>query len=125
MFDVNQVMLIGRLEVDPQLQFLEDDVAVMSFPLEASECSVLGGARGEPYVWFNIVLWHATAQSAAKVLKKGRLVYLDGKFSNRHFEDHLGVRKYINEIVVENFEVFSNTDYGSRNFALSDNNDRN
>jgi single-strand DNA-binding protein len=121
MFDINQVMLIGRLEIGPQLHYVEDDVAVMSFPLVASECAALNGVKAEQYIWYNIVIRNNVAENASKVLKKGALVYLDGKLCTRYFEDHLGVRKYINEIVVENFEVFSNTDPENRDLAFSDN----
>jgi single-strand DNA-binding protein len=42
------------------------------------------------------------AESAEKYLKKGSLVYIEGKIKTRSYDDKDGNKKYITEIVAEN-----------------------
>ena len=49
--------------------------------------------------WHNIVLWSPLAEIAESYLKKGSQLYLEGKISNRSYEDKDGVKKYISEVV--------------------------
>jgi single-strand DNA-binding protein len=47
------------------------------------------------------VLWSSLAQLAAKYLKKGSMVYLEGKLKYRSYEDKAGVPWYVTEVVGE------------------------
>ena len=49
--------------------------------------------------WHNVVLWSPLADIAENYLKKGSQVYIEGKISNRSYEDKDGVKKYISEVV--------------------------
>ena len=59
--------------------------------------------------WVEVTDWHNIklpfkymAESAEKYLKKGSLVYIDGKIKTRSYDDKDGNKKYITEIVAEN-----------------------
>ena len=105
MSGINKVMLVGHLGKDPELRMLENNVAVTSFPLATCESINKNGVKTETTEWHNIVMWRGLAESAVKILKKGKLVYLEGKARTRNFEDKSGVRKYTTEIVIDNFTV--------------------
>lgn len=45
------------------------------------------------------MLWSPLAEIAENYLKKGSQVYIEGKISNRSYEDKDGVKKYISEVV--------------------------
>lgn len=105
MSSVNKVILVGHLGQDPQIRYLEGNVTVASFPLATSETYSKDGQRMEQTEWHNIVIWRGLADVAAKYLKKGRLIYLEGKIRTRNYEDKTGVRRYITEIIADTFTM--------------------
>ena len=105
MSGVNKVILVGHLGKDPEIRYLEGNVSVANFPLATSEVYNKDGKRVEQTEWHNIVMWRGLADVAAKHLKKGRLVYVEGKLRTRNYEDKEGIRRYSTEVVVENFTL--------------------
>lgn len=105
MASVNKVILVGHLGKDPEVRYLEGNVSVASFPLATSEFYNKDGKKVEQTEWHNIVLWRSLADLAVKYLKKGKLVYIEGKLRTRTYEDKEGIRRYTTEIVVESFNL--------------------
>ncbi len=105
MSGVNKVILVGHLGKDPEARSLEGGVSVVSFPLATSESFNKDGRKIEQTEWHNIVMWRGLADVAAKFLKKGKLVYIEGKLRTRSFEDKEGIKKYTTEVVAENFTL--------------------
>ena len=100
MAGVNKVILLGNLGKDPEVKKLETGKSVANFSLATSE--VYKNKEGEKVTkteWHNIVLWSPLAEIAESYLKKGSQLYLEGKISNRSYEDKEGVKKYISEVV--------------------------
>ncbi len=49
---------------------------------------------GQPHTttdWHSVVLWRGLAELAQAYLRKGSLVYLEGKLKTRHYDDAAGV----------------------------------
>jgi single-strand DNA-binding protein len=105
MSGINKVILVGHLGKDPEVRYLDGGVTVASFPLATSETYTKDGKKIEQTEWHNIVMWRGLADTAAKYLKKGKLIYLEGKLRTRSFEDREGHKKYSTEIVAENFTM--------------------
>jgi single-strand DNA-binding protein len=105
MSGINKVILVGHLGKDPEVRYLDGGVTVTSFPLATSETYTKDGKKIEQTEWHNIVMWRGLADTAAKFLKKGKLIYLEGKLRTRSFEDREGHKKYTTEIVAENFTM--------------------
>lgn len=100
MTGVNKVILIGNLGRDPEVRHLEGGAIVAKFPLATTEIyKTKDGQRVEQTEWHNIVMWRSLAESAEKFLKKGSLIYLEGKIRTRTWEGQDGVRKSATEIV--------------------------
>ena len=100
MAGVNKVILLGNLGKDPEVKRLETGKSVANFSLATSE--VYKNKEGEKVTkteWHNIVLWSPLAEIAESYLKKGSQLYLEGKISNRSYDDKEGVKKYISEVV--------------------------
>ena len=76
----NKVTLIGNFGKDFEVQVLEGNVPMAKFSVATTET------------------WRGLAQA---YLCKGSLVYVEGKFKNRHYDDPAGVRHYVTEIVGE------------------------
>jgi single-strand DNA-binding protein len=105
MSGINKVILVGHLGKDPEVRHLDGGVTVASFPLATSESYNKDGRKIEQTEWHNIVMWRGLADVASKYLKKGKLVYIEGKLRTRHFEDKEGHKKYTTEVVAENFTL--------------------
>jgi single-strand DNA-binding protein len=101
MSGINKVILVGNLGKDPEVRHLEGGVTVAKFPLATSEVyKKSDGTRVENTEWHNVVMWRGLAESAEKYLRKGSLVYVEGKIKTRSWEDH-GVRKFLTEVVAD------------------------
>lgn len=105
MSGVNKVILVGHLGKDPEIRYLDGGVSVASFPLATSESFTKDGQRIEQTEWHNVVMWRNLAETAAKYLQKGKLIYLEGKLRTRSFEDKGKVKRYITEIVADHFTL--------------------
>jgi len=99
---VNKVTLIGNLGRDPEILHIEGDIPVAKFPLATTETRKdRQGNLISDTEWHSIVLWRGLAELAAKRLKKGGLVYIEGKLKTRNWEDKNGNRRYQTEIIAE------------------------
>ena len=100
MSGVNKAILLGNLGKDPEIRRLDDGRAVANFSIATSESyKNNAGEKVTNTEWHNIVLWSPLAEIAENYLKKGSQVYIEGKISNRSYEDKEGVKKYISEVV--------------------------
>ena len=100
MSGVNKVILLGNLGKDPEVRRLDDGRGGANFSLATSETyKNKAGEKVTNTEWHNIVLWSPLADIAENYLKKGSQVYIEGKISNRSYEDKDGVKKYISEVV--------------------------
>ena len=101
MSGINKAILVGNLGKDPEVRHLDGGVTVAKFPLATSETyKKADGTRVENTEWHNVVMWRGLAESAEKYLRKGSLVYIEGKIKTRNWEDN-GVRKYFTEVVAD------------------------
>jgi len=106
MAGVNKVILLGNLGKDPEIRYLEGNLAKVKFTLATSEFyKDKNGNKIERTEWHHIVMWGALAEGAEKILKKGMPIYLEGKIQSREWNDKQGVKKTITEIIAESFQV--------------------
>ena len=100
---VNRVMLIGNLGKDPDVQYLEGNIAVAKFPLATTETyKDRNGKLIAQTEWHTVVLWRNLAELAQKYLHKGSLVYIEGRLRTRNWEDKDKNRRFSTEIVGDN-----------------------
>src|ERR1041385_5987381 len=113
MAGVNKVILIGNLGRDPELKYLEGNVARVSFSLATSDSyKDKAGNRVDQTEWHNIIMWRGLAESAEKLLKKGTQVYIEGKLQTRQWTEKEGHKRNITEIVAESFNILQRRDAG-------------
>jgi single-strand DNA-binding protein len=111
MAGVNKVILIGNLGKDPEIKYLEGNVARVSFSLATSESfKDKNGNRIDQTEWHNIVLWRGLAETAEKLLKKGMQVYIEGKLQTRQWTDKEGHKRNTTEVVAESFVILQKRD---------------
>ncbi len=99
---LNKVTFIGHLGKDPEFKTLEDGINLAKFSLATSESyKDQNGVLQTQTEWHNIVVWRGVADIAQKLLKKGSLIYLEGKLKTRSYEDKDGTKRYVTEIIGE------------------------
>jgi len=100
---VNRVILIGNLGKDPDMQFLEGNIAVAKFSLATTETfKDRSGKLISQTEWHTVVLWRGLAELAQKYLHRGSLVYIEGRLKTRSWEDKEGNKKFATEIIGDN-----------------------
>lgn len=110
---VNKVILVGNVGKDPDVRYLEKNVAVANFPLATTEKGYTmanGTVVPDKTEWHNIVLWRNLAEIAEKYVRKGNQIFIEGKIKTRSYEDKSGVKRYITEIYAENMQLLGKRD---------------
>jgi single-strand DNA-binding protein len=98
----NVVHLIGHLGANPEVKVSPNGKKVARFSLATNESFTNAkGEKKDETIWHNIVAWDKTAELAEKYLKKGKEIMVQGKISNRNYEDSNGIKKYISEIIID------------------------
>ena len=106
MSSINKVILVGRLGKDPEVRYTNDGTPVANFSLATSEYfKDKSGERQENTEWHNIVAWRQLAEISEKFLRKGKLVYVEGKLRTRSWDDKDGNKRYSTEIVADNITM--------------------
>lgn len=103
---VNKVILIGNVGKDPDVRHLENGTTKASFSLATSESYKNREGNWEQKTeWHNVVAWRQTAEYADKNIKKGLQIYVEGKITNRQYDDKDGNKRYICEIVADTIRL--------------------
>jgi single-strand DNA-binding protein len=97
---VNKAILVGRLGRDPETRFTSGGQAVCNFTMATDETyKDRNGERQKRTEWHRIVLWGKLAELAQQYLKKGSLVFIEGRIQTRQWDDREGQKRNTTEIV--------------------------
>lgn len=108
---LNKVTLIGNLGKDPESQVLDGNIVLTKFTLATNEYfKDKDGKMISETEWHNILMWRGLAETASKFLKKGSLVYVEGKLKTRNYDDKDGNKKYVTEIIADSFLMLDKAD---------------
>lgn len=113
---VNKVILLGNVGRDPDVRYPSQGQIVATFPLATSDrgyTTSSGVQVPERTEWHNLVMWGRNADVAEKYIRKGSRLYVEGKLRTRNYEDKNKIRRYITEIVVDNFEMLGGGQRGN------------
>ncbi len=108
---LNKVILIGRLGQDPETRYMPDGNAVSNFSLATSEkWKDQSGQPKERTEWHHITMYRRLAEIAGQYLKKGSLVYIEGKIQSRKYTGKDGIERTAYEIIANEMKML-----GSKN----------
>ena len=93
---MNNICLLGRLTVDPELKTTPNGVNVTSFNIAVDKYT--NGERKADFI--PIVAWRATAEFITKYFKKGNLIGIEGSIQTRRYQDRDGNNRTAFEVVV-------------------------
>lgn len=105
----NKVQLIGNVGKEPEIVNLESGKKLAKFSLATNENYKNGnGERVTDTQWHNIIAWGKTADLIEKYVMKGREVGVEGKLTNRSWNDTEGNKHYITEVVCNELLLMGN-----------------
>lgn len=99
-FNLNKVILGGRLTHDPELKTTPSGVSVTSFSIAINRPHK--GKDGEVQADFvNVVAWRGTADFICRYFKKGSSICVVGSIQTRTWTDGQGAKRYATEVVAD------------------------
>jgi single-strand DNA-binding protein len=111
---VNKVILVGRLGRDPETRFTGGGQAVANFSVATDETyKDKNGERQKRTEWHKIVVWGKQAEIAQQYLKKGSLIFIEGRIQSREWQDKEGQKRTSFEIVASNFRMLGGRSDGA------------
>ena len=91
MASFNKIIIVGYLGRDPELRYTPQGTAVCNFSLATTERKKdRSGEFQDVTTWFNVSLWGNRAETTSQYLSKGKLVYIEGRLTQREYQDRDG-----------------------------------
>jgi single-strand DNA-binding protein len=112
---VNKVTLLGNVGKDPEIRSTAGGNMVANFTLATSDNQKdAQGAWQERTEWHNLVAFKRTAEIVRDYVKKGSKLYIEGKITNRSWDDkESGQKRYKTEILVNELVLLTGREEGS------------
>jgi single-strand DNA-binding protein len=108
---LNHVQLIGRLGKDPEGKFTPTGKQVTRFSLAVTNrWKTRDGETKEYTEWINIEAWGRLGEVCQEYLKKGSLVYLEGRLKTEKYDDKSGDTRYFTKIVALGLQFLDKKD---------------
>ena len=105
MASINKAILIGRLGKDIELRQTGAGSAIANMVV-ATDRRYKDG-QGNPQTeteWHSVVFFGKTAEIASQYLRKGSMVYVEGRLHTRKYTDKQGIERYSTEIIGETLQ---------------------
>ena len=100
----NSVRLVGNLGMDPEVKSFDNNRKLAKIAIATNE--IYKNDKGEKVTdtqWHNLILWGTQAKLAEQILRKGDEIAIEGKLASRSYVDKDGVKRYVTEVVVNDF----------------------
>jgi len=115
---VNKVILLGRLGRDPETRYTGGGQAVANFSVATEESfKDRTGARQKRTEWHEITVWGKQAEIAQQYLKKGSMVFIEGRLQTQEWQDKEGQARKKTVIVATNFRMVGDRPNGQATSA--------
>jgi len=116
---LNKVTLIGRLGADPEVKYMPSGGAVTNVSLATTRRwkDRQSGERRDETEWHRITFFNRIAEVAGEYLRKGSLIYVEGRIRTRKWQDQNGQDRYTTEIIAEQMQMLDSKSGGTGNFG--------
>jgi single-strand DNA-binding protein len=103
---LNKVILIGNLGQDPEARFTPQGTAVCNLSVATNESwKDQNGEMQDRTEWHRVVMYGRMAETATEYMKKGQMVYVEGRLNTREWEDQNQIKRRTTEIRCDNFTM--------------------
>lgn len=111
---INRVVLVGRLTKDPEFRTTQNGVSVATFTLAVNRN--FKNKNGEQQADFiNVVVFRQQAENVNNYLSKGNLAGVDGRIQSRSYENKIGQRVYVSEVLADSVQFLEPKNNQSNN----------
>ena len=108
MASFNQATIIGHVGDEPRIIQTQSNTAMASFAVATTERGYQrqDGTQVEDRTeWHNVVFFGKPAEVIGKYVHKGSALFVQGKLRTRSYDDKDGVKRYVTEIIGDNFQL--------------------
>ena len=105
MAGLNRVQLIGYLGKDPEARFTPTGKQVVKFSVAVSNRWKKDGEMREHTEWVNIEAWGGLAETCNEYLRKGSLVFMEGRIKTDKYQDDSNVTRYFTKVVINQMQM--------------------
>ncbi|MBQ1266483.1 MAG: single-stranded DNA-binding protein [Proteobacteria bacterium] len=110
---VNKVILVGRLGKDPEVRASQAGKTFCSFTLATDT----GFGENRKTDWHNIVVFDKQADNCGRYLKKGSLVYIEGRISYDKYQDKDGQQRTSTRILANTVQFLESKNASSNGYS--------
>ncbi|HRH37048.1 MAG TPA: single-stranded DNA-binding protein [Flavobacteriales bacterium] len=104
----NKVHLVGNLGFDPEVREIAKGRKVARLSVATNDSyRNASGERITDTQWHTVVAWGQTAEMVERLLRKGSPVILEGRLVHRSYDAKDGTKRYITEVVMNNFQLLA------------------
>ncbi len=108
---INRVTLVGRLTRDPEIITSPKGLAIARMRLATNGFSRdEDGNRVEDVQYHSLVAFGRLAGVCQEYLRRGKLIYAEGKLRSREWDGKDGFRRYTTEVVLDTMQMLSPKD---------------
>lgn len=110
MSGVNKAIIVGRLGHDPDTRIMQngEPVAVLSVATSEQWNDKATGEKREQTEWHRVVFYRRQAEVCGQYLRKGSLIYVEGRLRTRKWTDQQGIERYLTEIIGSSMQMLNN-----------------
>lgn len=98
-FNLNKVILGGRLTSDPELKTTPSGVSVATFTIAVNRRS--SGEKEQQADYITVTAWRQTAEFITRFFRKGSSICIVGSIQTRNWTDPQGNKRYATDVVVD------------------------
>jgi single-strand DNA-binding protein len=106
MASLNRVQIIGNLGRDPEVRYTPKGTPCTNFSVAVSRnWTSPDGERRTETEWFHVEAWGKLGEICQKYLKKGRLVYVEGRLHTDRWEDEKGEPQHMTKVIAREMQM--------------------
>lgn len=108
MASINQATVIGFVGDEPKIMQTKNKKAMATFSIATTERGYTrpdGTSVEDITDWHNIVFFGKPAEVIQRFVRKGALLYVQGKMRTRSYVDKDNITRYVTEIIGDNFQL--------------------
>lgn len=98
-FNINKVIIGGRLTSEPELKTTQSGISVVSFSVAVNRKTKQGEEQKADF--FNVTAWRQTADFVSRYFHKGSSICIVGVLQNSAWTDQQGAKHYRTDIVAD------------------------
>ena len=112
-FNLNKVILGGRLTADPELKQTTNGIPVVTFSIAVNRRFQSKENAQQQTDFFNVTAWRATAEFVSRYFRKGSSICVIGSLQNRSWTDQQGAKRYATDVIADEVQFVDSRGEGS------------